>query len=104
RTRYVLAGYSQGADVVNSYLRGKVVTHRFGLAHIDEYLGPSEAIMGQIASVALIADPNHDPSDPESYSDHDSRLAQKGGLYGIRAGVPEPVADVTDSMCLAGDS
>ena len=106
QTRYVLAGYSQGADVVNSYLRGKIVTgsSSFGIGTVHEYLGPSSDIRGQIASVALIADPNHDPHDPESYSDEDARLAQKGGLYGVRAGVPEQVAGVTDSMCLSGDS
>jgi Mg-chelatase subunit ChlD len=106
RTRYVLAGYSQGADVVNSYLRGKIVTSSstFGIATVHEYLGPSEDVRRQIASVALIADPNHDPRDPESYSDEDGRLAQEGGLYGIRAGVPRDIAGVTDSLCLAGDS
>ena len=107
RTRYVLAGYSQGADVVNSYLRGKILTSSttFGLATLHEYLGPTPEIMGQIASVDLIADPNHDPGDAESYSDEDSRLAQTYGLEGgMRAGVPREVVDVTDSMCVAGDS
>ncbi len=107
QTRYVLAGYSQGADVVDSYLRGKIVTgsSTFGLATVHEFLGPTPEIMGQIASVALIADPNHDPGDAESYSDEDDRLAQTYGLVGaVRAGVPKQVVGVTDSMCLAGDS
>ena len=104
-TRYVLAGYSQGADVVNSYLRGKIITgsSTFGIATAREFLGPSKDIAGQIAAVTLIADPNHDPADPESYSRIDDRLADRGGLYGFRAGVPEPMASVTDSICLADD-
>jgi hypothetical protein len=107
RTRYVLAGYSQGADVINSYLRGKIITgsSTFGIGTAREYLGPSSDVMGQIASVALIADPNHDPGDAESYSDEDGRLAQRYGLTGgFRAGVPKEVVGVTDSMCVAGDS
>lgn len=105
RTRYVLAGYSQGADVVNSYLRGKIIvgSSTFGLATAREFLGPTPEIAQQIAAVELIGDPNHDPADPESYTDLDPRLAHRGGLYGFRAGVPEPVGSVTDSFCLDGD-
>lgn len=104
-TRYVLIGYSQGADVVNSYLRGKIVTSSttFGIATYSEYLGPSQDVRQQIAAVALVADPNHDPRDAESMSDLDPDLAQKGGLYGVRAGVPAKIAAVTDSICLVGD-
>lgn len=105
RTRYVLAGYSQGADVVNSYLRGKVIvgSSTFGIATAREYLAPTAEIARQIAAVELIADPNHDPRDAESYSDEDPRLAQKGGQYGFRIGIPDAIAAVTDSFCIAGD-
>jgi hypothetical protein len=105
RTRYVLAGYSQGADVVNSYLRGKIFTRssQFGLFTNTEYLGPSPEIQQQIAAVALIADPNHDPDDPESYTNVDPAMAAKGGLNGRRRGIPEPMTGVTDSICLPGD-
>lgn len=104
-TKYVLAGYSQGADVVNSYLRGKIITgsSTFGIGTAREFLGPTEEIRQQIAAVELIADPNHDPRDPESYSNVDSGLSAKGGLYGFRVGVPEPIASVTDSFCIVGD-
>lgn len=103
-TRYVLAGYSQGADVVNSYLRGKIAvgSTSFGFK-TAEYLGPSKSIAGQIAAVTLIADPNHDPADGESYTNVDKDMAGKGGLYGLRAGVPKSMVSITDSICLAGD-
>ena len=105
RTRYVLAGYSQGADVVNSYLRGKIVTYptALGLGQETDYVGPSPEVAGQIAAVSLVADPNHDPRDPESYSDVDPALSQLGGLTGWRRGVPRQLAGVTDSLCIAGD-
>ncbi len=105
RTRYVLAGYSQGADVVNSYLRGKIITgpSQFGINTYSEFLGPTSEIAKQIAAVTLIADPNHDPSDPESYTHVDSRMAPQGGLTHSRAGIPPPVASVTDSICIPND-
>ncbi|GAB3773487.1 hypothetical protein GCM10027600_34960 [Nocardioides ginsengisegetis] len=103
RTRYVLAGYSQGADVVTSYLRGRIVTQTVGTAVTRAFLAPSAKIAGQIAAVALIADPNHDPQDAESYSDVDKRLAQTRGLKGIFRGVPRTLAGITDSFCIAGD-
>lgn len=103
-TRYVLAGYSQGADVVTSYLRGKIVAGSVDdTFRLVEYVGPNKDIAGQIAAVTLIADPNHDPADPESYSNIDDAMASKGGFFGISAGIPEPAASVTDSICLAGD-
>lgn len=104
-TKYVLAGYSQGADVVNSYLRGKIIlgSSVFRIPTVREFLAPSADIRQQIAAVALIADPNHDPRDPESYSNLDPDLAQVGGLYGFRFGVPGSVAPVTDSFCIARD-
>ena len=105
KTRYVLAGYSQGADVVNSYLRGKIITgsSTFGINTVSDYLGPSPEIAKQIAAVTLIADPNHDPSDPESYTHVDGRMSHKGGLTHLRAGVPKPEVSVTDSICLVND-
>ncbi|WP_370247106.1 cutinase family protein [Nocardioides sp.] len=105
-TRYVLAGYSQGADVVNSYLRGEIVNpDKFlGQFRTDGYLAPSREVTRQIAAVALIADPNHDPRAPESMSDLDPGLARKGGLTdAITPGLPKSVRAVADSLCLAGD-
>lgn len=106
-TRYVLAGYSQGADVVSSYLRGKILTRTYrtpvGTLKTRDFLGPSRQIRGQIAAVSLVADPNHDPQDPESYSHLDSALADKGGLTGFRSGVPRDLVDATDSLCLRDD-
>ncbi len=104
RTRYVLAGYSQGADVVSSYLRGKIerYTTRFGSQEV-RYLGPSHRIAGQVASVALFADPNHDPSDPESLTHVDGSLANEQGLTGYRSPVPDGLVDVTDSVCFRRD-
>lgn len=105
KTRYVLAGYSQGADVVNSYLRGKIFTQSkaFGVYTESEFLGPTLEIAKQIAAVTLIADPNHDPSDPESYTNVDSRMSHQGGLTHSRAGIPKPEVSVTDSICLPND-
>ena len=101
----MLAGYSQGADVVHSYLRGKIITgpSQFGINTYSEFLGPTSEIAKQIAAVTLIADPNHDPRDPESYTHVDSRMAPKGGLTQSRAGIPRPVASVTDSICIPND-
>lgn len=105
-TRFVLTGYSQGADVVYSYLAGRLSlsAHSVQFLKFLRYLRPSAAVRAQIAAVALVADPNNDTRDPESYVHVDPRMAPVGGLKASTPPLPAWAEAVTDSFCFPDDA
>jgi hypothetical protein len=96
-TRVVLAGYSQGADVVETYLASN----------------RSAAVRDQIAAVGLLGDPRFNPSDPAvdvgSFNPKYGPIFGKFGIpphwnpEGRRPLIPAPLSAKTISACNEGD-
>jgi hypothetical protein len=80
--KFVLAGYSQGADVI-----GNVIGRRPGL-------------YGRIAAVALFGDPRFDPA---TSAPSDGGATSGRGIAGIARVIPPELADRYRTVCLAND-
>lgn len=106
RTRFVLTGFSQGSDVIYSYLAGRLSLSVDSLTNLKflRFVRPSAAVRAQIAAVALIADPNNDTRDPESYVHVDPAMAPVGGLKASTPPLPHWAESVTDSFCFPDDA
>jgi hypothetical protein len=97
-TRVVLAGYSQGADVVETYLASP----------------KAAAVRDRIAAVGLLGDPRFNPSDDAvdagSFTPSYGPLFGKFGIppnwthpEGQRPAIPAPLSTRTISVCDKGD-
>lgn len=86
----VMAGYSQGADVV-----GDVVADLAASAS-----GPDDGILGSILGVALLGDPRYNPDDPVAAG---RPAPGRRGVLGARPLFPAALRDRIGSWCLPGD-
>jgi hypothetical protein len=97
--RFVLAGYSQGADVVADVLADLTVSTR----------ARDREILSAVVGVALFGDPQFNPADPSNV--HQPPGSGKGAfafpvvdrLGGIRPVWPEAIRARVGSWCLPGD-
>ncbi|GLX99896.1 cutinase family protein [Actinoplanes sp. NBRC 101535] len=82
QTTFVLAGYSQGADVVGDAITGEL----------------SDELVGKISSVILFGDPTFTAGEDFNVTD-----GNRSGIFARRAGSLDAVADRTRSFCNRND-